>query len=314
LEYRKIGATALEVSVLGFGLGTISTEGWGKIDEAESLTLLREARDLGITFFDTAEFFGQGYGEEILSKALRGHRHEVIIGTKVIYDSYHTGSIKESGSGTSGEYLLSAAIKQACERSLRRLQTDYIDLYQIATPLSYLNTEERQDLFEILDTLTKEGKIRYIGVASDPLDLEYWQVSYNDAQSIQTPYNILEQNVLTQVLLNQEMPLVGTIISIDSHKQDLLFGKSDQYSALGYSNVEALTLTPGTVLKLEKLTEVSKRWELAIETLASMFCLDNAQICTIKPDITGTYKLRKLINSTTKITMPEELREELYNL
>ena len=52
LEYRKIGATALEVSVLGFGLGTISTEGWGKIDEAESLTLLREARDLGITFFE----------------------------------------------------------------------------------------------------------------------------------------------------------------------------------------------------------------------------------------------------------------------
>jgi len=109
LKYRKLGTTDLNVSEVGFGVWTVSTNWWGKIEEPDGINLLVKAFDLGVNFFDTGDTYGLGYGEEILAKAFKKHRHEIIIGTKFGYDFYSmpipleraTRSGHRSGSPTS---------------------------------------------------------------------------------------------------------------------------------------------------------------------------------------------------------------------
>ena len=88
MKYRTLGATELEVSTVGFGVWSVSTNWWGKITEDQGVDLLVKAFDLGVNFFDTADTYGVGYGEEILAKALRKQRHDIVIGTKFGYDFY----------------------------------------------------------------------------------------------------------------------------------------------------------------------------------------------------------------------------------
>ena len=82
MKYRKLGETDLEISEVGFGVWTVATNWWGRIDRDEGVGLLKKSLDLGINFFDTADTYGDGYGEEILAKALGKHRHDISIGTK----------------------------------------------------------------------------------------------------------------------------------------------------------------------------------------------------------------------------------------
>ncbi len=88
MKYRQLGTTKLNISEVGFGVWTVATNWWGKLSEQESINLLVKAYDLGVNFFDTADTYGEGYGEEILAKALRKQRHDIILGTKFGYDIY----------------------------------------------------------------------------------------------------------------------------------------------------------------------------------------------------------------------------------
>ncbi|MBI2174564.1 MAG: aldo/keto reductase, partial [Candidatus Omnitrophica bacterium] len=89
MKYRKIGGTDVEVSVVGFGVWTVATKWWGITDHAIGVRLLQRAYELGITFFDTADTYGNGLGETILAEALGNQRSELTIGTKFGYDFYH---------------------------------------------------------------------------------------------------------------------------------------------------------------------------------------------------------------------------------
>ena len=88
MKYRQLGNTDLSVSEVGFGVWTVGTSWWGKIEEPQGINLLRQAFDLGVNFFDTGDTYGEGYGEEILAKALKQQRHDIVIGTKFGYDFY----------------------------------------------------------------------------------------------------------------------------------------------------------------------------------------------------------------------------------
>ncbi|MGE5594641.1 MAG: aldo/keto reductase [Hyphomicrobiales bacterium] len=148
MEYRNLGRSGLQVSVVGIGTNNFG----GRIDLEASQKVVDKAIDLGINFFDTADTYGgQGKSEEILGQALGNRRHDVIIATKF-------GSPMGEGpyrSGASRRYVI-----QACEDSLRRLGTDYIDLYQIHRPDPKTPIEETM---RALDDLVRAGKVRYIG-------------------------------------------------------------------------------------------------------------------------------------------------------
>lgn len=170
--YRTLGSSSLNVSVISFGAWQIGDpEFWGDDPHADPDGVVGAAVDAGINLFDTAELYGDGRSEEVLGKALQGRRDNVYIASKA---------------GT--QHCSGAEIRKACEDSLRRLNTDRIELYQIHWPLSRPVYEE---IIPVLEQLQAEGKIIEIGVSNfGPKDLEAW-MSTGNAVSNQLGYNLL---------------------------------------------------------------------------------------------------------------------------
>jgi aryl-alcohol dehydrogenase-like predicted oxidoreductase len=203
MQYRNFGTTDLRASVVGFGVWTVSTRMWGVTDEAIRLRLLRRAFELGITFYDTADVYGDGLGETILTEALGAHRDELTLATKFGYDWY-TAPGEQPGGRERPHDWSPAYIKRACEASLTRLQTDRIDLYQLHNPR--VEALQQDDLFAALEELKAEGKIRHHGAALGPaIDIrqaEEGAVAFRTRQmtSVQIIYNLLEQMLGPDVL------------------------------------------------------------------------------------------------------------------
>ena len=150
MQFRKLGASGLHVSALGLGCNPFGNE----VDAATAADIVDRAIDLGVNYFDTADSYYEGRSEEYLGRALVGKRHEVIVATKL-------GN--RVGPGPNDTGASRHHIVRACEASLRRLQTDYIDLYQIHSPDRETPQEET---LEALNALIRAGKVRYIGCSN----------------------------------------------------------------------------------------------------------------------------------------------------
>jgi aryl-alcohol dehydrogenase-like predicted oxidoreductase len=159
MEYRRLGASGFNVPVLSFGTGTFGGRGelfsaWGATDVAEATRLVDVCLDAGVSMFDTADIYSQGASEEILGAALEGRREKAIISTKT---TFRTGQ-GPNDVGSSRYHLI-----EAVEASLRRLKTDYIDLWQLHGFDAQTPVEE---VLSTLDTLVRAGKVRYVGVSN----------------------------------------------------------------------------------------------------------------------------------------------------
>lgn len=183
MKYRDFGKTGLKVSEVGFGGWAIGGNehgnSYGPTDDKVSIDAIHKAIDLGCNFFDTADVYGWGHSEELLGKAIKGKRDHLIIATKVGSDFYQ---------GTGFQTFTPDYIRYAFEKSLQRLRTDYIDVYQLHNPsLRILNKPET---YEVLQDLKKEGKIRAWGVSIfDPIEgLTALKIGQPD--SIQVSFNL----------------------------------------------------------------------------------------------------------------------------
>ena len=169
---RRLGRSNLEVSAMGLGCwaiggpwdwleadGSKGPVGWGQVDDAESVRAIHYALDAGINFFDTAANYGCGHSERVLGQAVAGRRDKVILATKFGYVVD-----EEKRTVTEAEDVVSS-IRQECEASLRRLQTDYIDLYQFHW--GEYPPERAEEVRDVLETLVEEGKIRWYGWSTD---------------------------------------------------------------------------------------------------------------------------------------------------
>ena len=147
MQMRQLGNSALMVSPVGVGFwGIVGGDYWGAQDERDTINAVHSALDAGINLFDTAEGYGDGYSEEMLGRALKGRRAEAVIASKV-----------------GQKNLAPADVRAACERSLKRLDTDVIDLYQVHWPRRDIPFA---DTMGALEDLQREGKIRVIGVSN----------------------------------------------------------------------------------------------------------------------------------------------------
>ena len=170
---RKLGKSGIEVSALGLGCWAIggpwvydNTEdepfpaGWGDVNDQESIRAIHAGLDMGVNFFDTAANYGAGHSERILAKALEGRRHKVAIATKFgfVVD-------QERKTITKNDNVVLNNIRQDCENSLRRLNSDYIDLYQLH--VGDYDPKSAHEVREALEGLVKEGKIRWYGWSTD---------------------------------------------------------------------------------------------------------------------------------------------------
>ncbi len=156
---KSLGRSGIAVSALGLGCWAIGGRGWGEVSDDESVAALRRGLELGVNFFDTADVYGLGRSERVLARALEGRRQDAVIATKFGY-SFDESSQEESGPNASPDY-----IKKACEDSLRRLNTDYIDLYQFH--INEYDPAQAGEVRDTLETLVAEGKIRAYGWSTD---------------------------------------------------------------------------------------------------------------------------------------------------
>ena len=190
--YRKLGRSGIEISAMGMGCWAIGgplwngedAVGWGDVDDNESIAAVQKAIELGVRFFDTADCYGAGHSEEVLAKALEGKRQSIVIATKFGY-LFDVNKTQATGMSAEPEY-----IKSACEESLKRLNTDYIDLYQF-----HLNDYDAQAgaaVRDVLEKLVAQGKIRAYGWSTDFADKAKVFAEGKNCAAIQCQMNVLD--------------------------------------------------------------------------------------------------------------------------
>jgi len=190
MEYRFLGRTGVKVSPLCLGTMNFGVP----TPEDEAIRIVHAALDAGINFVDTANMYNRGESERITGKALAGHRDKVVLATKVY---------NPMGDGPNERGISRYHIMQECENSLRRLQTDHIDLYQLHRPDFNIPQDET---LRALDDLVRQGKVRYIGTSTFPawLMVEGIHISerlgLNRSVSEQPPYNLLDRRIENEVV------------------------------------------------------------------------------------------------------------------
>ena len=200
---RPLGRSGIQVSALGMGCWAIggpfwrgdTPVGWGQVDDRQSLEAIERALDLGITFFDTADVYGCGHSERILGQVLADRRKHVVIATKFgnIFDEQ---TRRITGASARPEY-----IRTACAASLRRLATDYIDLYQLH--IGNLDLGEVDLVLETLERLVEEGKIRWYGWSTDDPQRAAAFAKGDHCAAIQQRFNLFDGNAETLAVCEQ---------------------------------------------------------------------------------------------------------------
>jgi methylglyoxal reductase len=199
MEYRPLGASGIEASVVGLGAWAIGGWMWGGADERQSVEAIQAGIDAGINLIDTAPAYGMGLSESVVGKAVAGRRSQVLIATKcgiVWHTDKGTPFISQNGK-TMHRYLGPESIRYEVEQSLKRLDTDHIDLYQ--THWQDETTPIEETMRTLLD-LKREGKIRAIGVSNATVEQIEAYRRVGPLDSGQEKYSMLDRNLENEYL------------------------------------------------------------------------------------------------------------------
>lgn len=201
MNYRQIGSTDLKVSELSFGTWAIGGS-WGTTNDQESLKALDYAMGEGVNFFDTADVYGDGHSEELLAKATKGRHSEIHIATKFC----RAGDIHDPKT-----YSMESVTKY-CEDSLKRLEREQLDLFQIhCPPLEILQDGQ---VFEVLDRLKEQGKIRYYGVSVETVEEGLLCLNNPNVSSLQVIFNLFRQKPLEELFPKAKEQGVGILARV----------------------------------------------------------------------------------------------------
>ncbi|MBV8074027.1 MAG: aldo/keto reductase [Candidatus Eremiobacteraeota bacterium] len=311
MNYRTYPRTEITVSEVGFGLWTTATGWWGTMSDEDAVAMLEEAYDLGITLFDAADTYGNGRSEEQLAKAFAGKRDRVVYATKFGYDFYtHAGERK-------GQFEIPADFSEkhvrfALEQSLRRLETDYIDIWQMHN--AHLEQIHDDALWELLESLRREGKIRSYGVALGPAI--GWLYEGLDAArlrkttSVQMIWNILEQfpgDAMIRAAYDADAP-TGYQVRVP-HSSGMLEGKYTLETTFPPSDHRSHRPRSWLVNGIKKI-ETLRFLERSNRTLgqaAIQWLLAEPRVMTVLPNIYDREQLREFAaaSAAPKLTADE---------
>ncbi|MBX3063527.1 MAG: aldo/keto reductase [Anaerolineae bacterium] len=190
--YRALGRSGIQISAMGLGCWAMGgpfwrgdkAVGWGDVDDSETTRGIHRGLELGVNFFDTADVYGTGHSEEVLGEALKGRRDKAVIATK-FGNTFDPVTKQGLGADASPAY-----IRQACDASLQRLQTDYIDLYQLH--LGGYDLDKAAEVRETLEELVKAGKIRAYGWSTDDPARARLFAEGEHCAAVQVNWNVLE--------------------------------------------------------------------------------------------------------------------------
>jgi len=257
MENRILGKSGLEVAPLGLGCMRLSSKDWflrgkevdyghGKMDDKESIRIINTAIDMGVSIFDTAVIYGAGHNEKLLGQAIGSRRDKVIIVSKA---GWYINEEKRSG----GELILDNPkdVKKLCEGSLRRLNTDYIDIYLFHTPHKddMIDLHKAAQIRDYMEELVEDGKIRWYGWSTDwPHQLKIFMEGKHCTCTMQD-FNIFAGNEETLKLcednnlasLNRR-PLGGGALTLRSHpdSKESQWKKRNDFDAKNVKKFEAI--------------------------------------------------------------------------
>lgn len=312
MRQRELGRSGINVSEIGFGVWTITAGWWGSFTEDDAISLLRRAADLGITFFDTGDTYGEGAGETILAKAFAGRRHEIVIGTKFGYDWY-TDQSDRPGHRERAQNYTPEFLRFAVERSLERLNTDVIDVYQLHNPR--MDAIRRDDLFAELERLRDEGKIRSYGAALGPAigGTEHGDEAMQARPSmscIQIIYNLLEQDPGRRFIPLARDLGVGLLVRVP-HSSGMLEGKYTVDTTFDENDHRSHRPREWLLTGLQKIDQLRFLYEdrgMTLGQVALKWLLAEPVISSVLPNI---YNLEQLEEFTAAADLPDLTAEDL---
>ncbi len=268
MEYRKLGETDLAVSAITFGAWAAGGWMWGGNDTNDAIKAIRKAYDQGVTSIDTAPIYGQGTSEEVVGEAIKGlSRDKVQILTKFgLRWDLAKGNFKFNSEDNDGnkidiyQYAGRESIKKEVEDSLKRLGTDYIDLYQIHWPDT---TTPIQETFETVAELIKEGKVRYAGVCNYSVAQMKEAEKYVKLASNQVPFSMvdreIEEEIVPHCIANNKSilaysPLQRGLLT-GKMKTGQQFGEGDHRANNPFFTDESISKTNAFLDKIKPLVE-----------------------------------------------------------
>lgn len=295
MKYRYLGNSGIMVSEIGFGTWTLGLDWWGKkLEEEESISMLKRAYDLGINFFETADMYGKGKSEKLLAKAFKDMRNEVIYSTKWGYDMY---SVEQIGHSEIPQKHNPEFLHFALSESMKRLETDYIDVYSLHNPK--MDAIKNDLLFDELDNLVKSAKIKSHGVALGPAigwkEEGIFAIENRNIVSLQTVYNILEQDPTRAFFdaVDRKHNSVGITVRVPD-ASGVLTGKVNENTVMDRNDHRSNRKKEWIIQamkKIEKLKPIADSNGWNITEIAIKYILSQKQVSIVIPTVTSIEEI-----------------------
>src|SRR5690606_3688808 len=311
MQYRDLGRTGIKVSEVSFGAWAIGGD-WGTVRDVDSLKSIQHAIDQGVNFFDTAAVYGGGHSEELLGKATKELEDEVFIATKFCRE----GDIHDPNTYSY------ESVRAHCEASVKRLNHDAIDLYQIHCPATEIRRSGQ--VFDVLDRVQAEGKIRNYGVSVETVEEGLICLEHPNVKTLQVIFNIFRQKPLYELFpkayengvgILARVPLASGLLT-GKYTEDHTFEESDHRNfnengeAFNVGETFAgLGLQNGVKLA-EQLTWIANE-RPSMASAALRWILDQKEVSCVIPGFKNTKQIDSNLQALSTKPFTNEEKERL---
>jgi myo-inositol catabolism protein IolS len=295
MRVRTLGKTGIKVSEVGFGAWAIGgpaelgglAVGWGEADDRDSIRALEAAFDAGINFYDTADVYGMGHSEELLARVFGKRRAQVVIASK--------GGNLNDEAGRWQKIFTGTFLAQRVEDSLRRLRTDYIDLYQLHTPRTDEEFAQALTSAETMNRLVEQGKLRAYGLSIGPLEHGLRQIEHGFGATIQVIYNALERAPEAKLLPAAKQANYGIIPRVPLASGFLTgkYTRDTQFDARDHRSRMTAEQKKDWTEKANRLKPIAKELGITLAQLALQYILANDAVSVVIPGARNADQARQ---------------------
>jgi myo-inositol catabolism protein IolS len=305
MEYRALGNSELVVSEIGFGAWAIGGDAWGPVQDERSLAALERAIELGVTLIDTADVYGDGHSERLVARAIRGRREQLIVSTKGGLMGHHRDPERDP------VYDRPEKIIEAFEASLRRLGTDYIDIY--FDHIWWDKEQETEAFLTAFERLKREGTLRAAGVSTN--DLEHIRHFNRDGllDVVQLDYSILNREPEREILPYCVRHGIGVVVR-GPLRMGILTGKFTPQSTFPEGDIRREWPAEGwfrdSLEKVERLRDLGTP-DQSLARLALRFALSHSAVSAVIPGAKSPAQVEENVAASTRPLLSEVERKRI---